>query len=137
MVREDFEKITNAPPDYSTSNVTTTVTVPDGSTIILGGLTKLNQTKGGSKVPLLGDLPLVGGLFRSVSNSDEASKLYIFVKANVLRPHETVAGLPELERISDRNRAAFERFEEKFQKLEDWPGIKPEPMDPLRILDAE
>jgi general secretion pathway protein D len=88
-------------------------------------------------VPLLGDIPLVGGLFRKINNNSRQSKLYIFVKANILRPSETVAGLPDLERISTKNRAAFEGFEEKFQRYEDWPGIKPKPMDPLRVLEAE
>jgi len=32
---------------------------------------------------------------------------------------------------------AFEDFEEQFQKYEDWPGIKPKPMHPLNVLEAE
>ena len=137
MLREDFERKEVGPPDYTTSNVNTIVTVPDGSTVILGGLTKLKQSKGGSKVPLLGDIPLIGGLFRTISNSDEASKLYIFVKANILRPDETAAGLAQLRQISEANRAAFEEAERKFQAKEDWPGIEPEPVEPLRVLEAE
>lgn len=133
MVREDFEKKQDAPPDYRTSTVETIVTVPDGSTIILGGLTKLNQTKGGSKVPLLGDIPLVGGLFRSISNEDKANKLYIFVKANILRPDETV-GMAQLTKISDESRIIFEEAESRFQEKKDWPGIKPKPMEPRKVL---
>ncbi len=136
MIREDFEKQAQGPPDYRTSNVTTTVTVPDGSTIILGGLTKLKQTKAGSKVPLLGDIPLVGGLFRTIDNSDKASKLYIFVKANILRPDETV-GLAQLEKISTESKVAFEAEERRFQSKEGWPGIEPEPIDPVHVLEAE
>jgi type II secretory pathway component GspD/PulD (secretin) len=98
---------------------------------------KLNQTKGGSKVPLLGDIPLVGGLFRSVGNSDIQKKLYVFVKAEVLRPEETLAGLPDLEKISERNKVAFEEFEKRFQGYEDWPGIKPRPMEPVKVLEAQ
>jgi type II secretory pathway component GspD/PulD (secretin) len=136
--RKDFAGgITGAPPDITSSNVETIVTVPNNRTIILGGMLKLGQNKTGSKVPLLGDIPLVGGLFRSTSDSTDDSKLYIFVKANILRPEEMIAGLPELERISDRNRDAFEKHEEKFQNHEDWPGIKPHPVDPVKVLDAE
>jgi general secretion pathway protein D len=134
--RTDFSSETS-PPDTLTSTVDTIVTVPNNRTIILGGLLKLNQGKGGSKVPLLGDIPLVGGLFRSTSNSVDDSKLYVFVKANILRPEETIAGLPELERISERNRDAFEKNEEHFQEHQDWPGIKPQPVDPVHVLDAE
>ncbi|MHC4455894.1 MAG: secretin N-terminal domain-containing protein [Planctomycetota bacterium] len=138
LTRSDFgERAAGAPPDKTESDIETTVTVPDGRTIILGGLVKLNQSKGDSKVPLLGDIPLVGGLFRSVSNSARDSKLYVFVKANILRPDETLAGLPELEKISERNKVAFEKFEKKFQEHESWPGIKPEPMDPLKVLEVE
>jgi len=133
MLREDFEKKVSAPPDYTTSQVTTTVTVPDGSTIILGGLTKLKQSKGGNKVPLIGDIPLIGGLFRSVSNTDKANKLYIFVKATILRPDQTV-GLGQLQQISDKNKLEFEKEEERFQRKEDWPGLKAEPIEPLKIL---
>jgi len=137
MVREDFVETTAGPPDYRTSDIDTVVTVPDGSTIILGGLTKLNQTKGTSKVPLLGDIPIAGALFRSVDNADTGSKLYIFVKANILRPDETAEGLAQLRDISIANRLRFEADERKFQSLETWPGVKPEPFDPLRVLDDE
>jgi type II secretory pathway component GspD/PulD (secretin) len=138
LSRSDFLPTTGEkPPNTTASDITTTVTVPDGSTIILGGMLKLNQTKGGSKVPLLGDIPLVGGLFRSVGNSDIQKKLYVFVKAEVLRPEETLAGLPDLEKISERNKVAFEEFEKRFQGYEDWPGIKPRPMEPVKVLEAQ
>ena len=138
--RTDFVNATAnqvTPPDTTSSNINTTVTVPDGKTIILGGMLKLNQSKGGNKIPLLGDIPLVGGLFRSTSNSADDSKLYVFVKANILRPEATLSGLPELERISEKSRAAFEKNEERFQNHEDWPGIKPQPVDPVKVLEAE
>jgi general secretion pathway protein D len=129
--------INQPPPDKTENKISTIVTVPDKSTIILGGILQLDQAKNGTKVPILGDIPLLGGLFRSTVNNSIDTKLYIFVKANILRPSETEAGLPELERISERKRAAFERAEREFQEYEDWPGVKPEPVDPLRVLEAE
>ena len=137
MVREDFGTASGAvggPKDKKISNIDTIVTVPDGSTIILGGLTKLNQTKDGYKVPLLGDVPVVGALFRNVSNTDKANKLYVFVKANILRPEQT-AGLRQLETISRANRAEFEKAEDKFQTKEDFPGLKPTPVEPEKVLE--
>ncbi|MCP4450167.1 MAG: type II and III secretion system protein [Planctomycetes bacterium] len=75
----DFGIITGeTPPNVSSSDLTTNVTVPDASTIILGGMLRLNQTKAGKKVPILGDLPLIGMLFRGASNEDIQDKLYIF-----------------------------------------------------------
>jgi len=140
LTRSDFDKssVEDRPPGKTSSDITTIVTVPDGSTIILGGMLKLNQSKGGTKVPLLGDIPLVGGLFRSVTDTDEQRKLYVFVKAEIIRPAETaIAGLPDLERISERNRMAFEKHEAEFQGYQDWPGIKPKPVEPFKILDAQ
>jgi type II secretory pathway component GspD/PulD (secretin) len=124
------------PPDLLTSDVTTTVTVPDRSTIILGGLEKLTQSKGGTKVPVLGDIPLVGGLFRSTANSDVQNRLYVFVKAHILRPGEKLTGESDIEAVSAHNRATFEKYEAEMQAYENWPGIKPKPMDPARILET-
>ena len=144
MTRTDFRdtatslrELNPTPPDKVTSDVTTVVTVPDNTTIILGGLERLSQSKGGTKVPLLGDIPLVGGLFRSTANTDSQSRLYVFVKAYILRPGEELPGESDIEIVSAKNRATFEKYEEEMQKYEDWPGIKPEPMDPLRILEAD
>jgi general secretion pathway protein D len=125
------------PPDKNENNIDTTVTVPDKSTIILGGIITVQQLKNNWKLPLLGDIPILGGLFRSVNNSSQHSKLYIFVKGEVLRPEETLAGLPDLERMSDRYKKAFEDFEGKFQNYQDWPGVKPKGMDPLKVLEDE
>ena len=125
------------PPPKIENNIETTVTVPDKSTIILGGIIQLDQQKQAWKVPLLGDIPLVGGLFRKIGNNSSDTRLYIFVKGEILRPDETLAGLPDLELISERNKIAFEEFEEKFQSYQDWPGIKPKPVEPLKVLDAQ
>jgi type II secretory pathway component GspD/PulD (secretin) len=138
LSRSDFGTITGEkPPDTTESNVTTTVTVPDQSTIILGGMLKLNQSKGGTKVPLLGDIPILGGLFRTASNSDIQRNLYVFVKAEIIRPEDTGLAQDDLKRISDRNRNSFEEHETEFQEYHDWPGIEPKTMKPSKVLDAQ
>ena len=125
------------PPEQVTSDVQTTITVPDGKTIILGGLEKIKQSKGGTKVPILGDIPFIGGLFRNTQNRDEQTRLYVFVKAHILRPGEEVTGVSDVEIVSAKNRATFEKYEAEMQKYENWPGIKPKPMDPVRVLEAD
>jgi general secretion pathway protein D len=125
------------PPPKIENNIETTVTVPDKSTIILGGIIQLDQQKQAWKVPLLGDIPIVGGLFRKIGNSSNDTRLYVFVKGEILRPDETFAGLPDLEEISNRHKIAFEEFEKKFQDYHDWPGIKPKPVEPFKVLDAQ
>ena len=125
------------PPDLLSTDVTTIATVPDGTTIILGGLESVDQNKSQDKVPILGDLPLVGALFRSVVDSDAQSKLYIFVKANIIRPGDQAEGLEDIRRVSEKYRQKFEDMEERFQGLQDVPGIDPKPMDPLKVLEED
>lgn len=141
MQRNDFQEGTGttvngiaSPLNEKKSSVNTIVTVPDGSTIILGGLTKLNQDKTTNKVPLLGDVPVIGTLFRSASKTASDSKLYIFVKANILRPEE-IEGVRQLEEISLKNRTEFEKAEAEFQKYELFPNVKEKPMDPNKVLE--
>jgi general secretion pathway protein D len=122
------------PQDTTSNNVISVVTVPDNATIILGGLESLTQTKGGTKVPVLGDLPLVGGLFRSTDNSDKQTKLYIFVKAHILRPGED-AGKTAVEKVSQPKIDNFEKTERDMQRYQDWPGLDAQPMEPRKVLD--
>ncbi len=139
LERSDFgaQSTVGGPPDQSVSNLNTVVTVPDKSTIILGGMTKINQSKSSGKVPLLGDLPLIGGLFRSSSKSDIQKKLYVFVKAEIIRPEESLTANNAMIELSDRNRLAFEKDEAAFQRLEGWPGIRAKTMGPEKVLDLE
>jgi general secretion pathway protein D len=138
--RTDFREMASSevPPDTTSSEILTNVTVPDGSTIILGGMVKLNQTKGGGKVPILGDIPLIGGLFRSINNSGSQSRLYVFVKAEIIRPEAGIGhGMKGLTEISDKHRMAFEKQEMEFHGYQDWPGVKPSPVDPPKVLDVQ
>ncbi len=138
LTRSDFGTITGErPPDTTDSTVGTTVTVPDGSTIILGGLLKMNQSKGGTKIPILGDIPFIGTLFRSVNNSDIQRNLYVFVKAEIIRPPDDNTAQVDLERISKVNRDAFEKYENEFQNYHSFPGVTPAPMAPDKVLDAK
>jgi type II secretory pathway component GspD/PulD (secretin) len=139
LTRSDFgaKSSENGPPNLIQSDLNTIVTVPDQSTIILGGMVKLNQSKSVTKVPILGDLPLVGGLFRGAGKSDIQKKLYVFVKAEVIRPDESLTGKSGMVQLSDRNRKAFEEHEAEFQGFEGWPGFKAKPMAPDKVLDMQ
>jgi general secretion pathway protein D len=71
-------------PVFSTRKVTTSVTIWDGMTISLGGLIREDVQKVQDKVPLLGDIPLVGRLFRSDVDQKLKKNLIIFVTANLI-----------------------------------------------------
>jgi general secretion pathway protein D len=71
-------------PIFSTRKVTTSVSVFDGSTVVLGGLMREDVQKVEDKVPLLGDIPLIGRLFRSSVDQHLKRNLVIFVSARLI-----------------------------------------------------
>ncbi|RYX81904.1 type II and III secretion system protein [bacterium] len=73
-------------PVLSTRRSDTTVRVKDGETIAIGGLTLDQEQTRRGKIPLLGDLPLVGRLFRSRKNTTVKTELVVFVTPHIVRP---------------------------------------------------
>jgi len=71
-------------PVLSTRRAETTVRVKDGETIIIGGLVQRQEYKTRRKVPLLGDIPVIGWLFQSVNTSFIDSELVIFITPHIL-----------------------------------------------------
>ena len=73
-------------PIFSTRKVTTSVSVYDGNTVVLGGLMREDVQKVEDKVPILGDLPIIGRLFRSSVDQHLKRNLVIFVSARLMKP---------------------------------------------------
>lgn len=73
-------------PVFSIREVKTQVTVFDGATVVLGGLTREEVRSVNDSVPVLGDIPWVGRLFRSKGESRQKRNLIIFVTANRISP---------------------------------------------------
>ncbi|MBP7483277.1 MAG: type II secretory pathway, component PulD, partial [Lacunisphaera sp.] len=73
-------------PIFAVREVTTKVTIWDGATLVMGGLTREDVKKVSDKVPVLGSLPVVGRLFRSQGESSQKRNLLIFVTANLVSP---------------------------------------------------
>ena len=77
-------------PVFSTRKVTTSVSVYDGQTVVLGGLMREDVQKTEDKVPIIGDIPLIGRAFRTNTEQHTKKNLVIFVTAKIVTP----AGLP-------------------------------------------
>jgi type II secretory pathway component GspD/PulD (secretin) len=73
-------------PEFTSSQLTTSVVIEDGQTVVLGGLMKDTASNQNTKVPILGDIPLVGALFRQTDESQTRKNLLIFVTARILAP---------------------------------------------------
>lgn len=73
-------------PIFSVRDISTKVTIWDGATLIMGGLTREEVKMVNDKVPLLGDIPLLGRLFKSKGQSAQKRNLLIFVTATLVSP---------------------------------------------------
>jgi type II secretory pathway component GspD/PulD (secretin) len=71
-------------PVVDARRLETTAIIKDGQTIAIGGLRKREVTKDVSKVPVLGDLPLVGGLFNAESESVNVNELIVFITTTIV-----------------------------------------------------
>lgn len=78
---------------FATRAVKTTVLAKSGETVVIGGLIddKVNETV--DKVPLLGDIPLLGYLFRSTKSTTEKRNLMVFIRATIIRDDKTMSEL--------------------------------------------
>ncbi|QHI70460.1 type II secretion system secretin GspD [Tichowtungia aerotolerans] len=99
----------NEVPIIQKREITATVGVKDKETIILGGLVRKSNSESATKIPLLGDIPLLGWLFSSHSKSDDRQELVVLLTPYVLNnPEEAQA-------------ETIRRFESSDSKNSEWP----------------
>ncbi|MEC4726199.1 type II secretion system secretin GspD [Shewanella sp. D64] len=78
---------------FATRRLTTTVMADSGQIIVLGGLIKEEVQESVQKVPFLGDLPLIGHLFKSSSSGKKKTNLMVFIKPTIIRDGITMEGI--------------------------------------------
>ena len=66
------------------------VRIKDGETLVIGGLMKENESKNVGKIPFLGDIPLIGVVFRSTSTQKQKSEMLIMLTPKILKDAEDV-----------------------------------------------
>jgi len=76
-------------PSTSKRSIESTVLVDDGSVIVIGGLLEDSYSLGEDKVPLLGDVPVVGNLFRNEKRQRQKTNLMVFLRPVVIRDNAT------------------------------------------------
>lgn len=105
-------------PTISKRMVKTTMTVPDGQTIVIAGLTRNDENEIKKKIPFLGDIPLIGWLFRWNSKSATKTNILIFVTPRIMSTGaDAVAVSQNLE----------ERSGMKAEEMMDALKVKPAP----------
>jgi general secretion pathway protein D len=92
------------PPPRQTDSISSEVTIPDGHTIIVGGLKRRDLTDKVDRIPILGEIPVLEYLFSSRSESQAESSLFLFIRPVVLRDDQ----FEDLKYLSQRDLAAAE-----------------------------
>ncbi len=101
----------NAGPTTNKRSIESTVVVDDGQIIVLGGLIEDNYTTNRSKVPLLGDIPYIGGLFRNEHRERKRTNLMVFLRPVVMRDQAA------------SNKVSLDRYDYiRAQQLENQPA---------------
>jgi len=96
-------KANNIPDEFSTE-LATNIMVKDGQTIVIGGLFRDVVVTSRSQIPLLGDLPLVGGLFRGTTDSTQRQEVIVLLTPHIIEePEETNSNA----RVDDVRRKRF------------------------------
>ncbi len=102
------------PPPRQENTLQSVVTIPDGHTVVLGGLEVETLTDGVNQVPYLGSVPLLGKLFQSSSKTRTKNRFFVFLRCTVMRSE----GFEDLKYVS--------RTElEEAELDEGWPVLEP------------
>jgi general secretion pathway protein D len=80
-------------PNINKSSANTVVVTPDAQTVVIGGLISNNKSASTSEVPVLGDIPVLGNLFKHNSTSREKKELVIFITPHIIQAPEQLGGL--------------------------------------------
>ncbi|MDX3772719.1 type II secretion system secretin GspD [Chromatiaceae bacterium AAb-1] len=75
--------------------IKTTVLADDGATVVLGGLIDEDVQESVSKVPILGDIPILGHLFKSTSVTKQKRNLMVFIRASIVRDGNAMSGISQ------------------------------------------
>ncbi len=84
------------PPDLSRRQVSSVVSIRDGERVILGGLINRRSTTTSTKLPLLGDLPFVGYLFKQEGTAERVEELVIIIEPHIIKRNGSTVGLTDL-----------------------------------------
>lgn len=108
-------------PIIAQRRIASTVNVTSGQTVVLGGLIQDTTTRGKDKIPLLGDIPVLGNAFSSTNNTSQRTELIVFITPRVIRNADDARDISE--EIRSRMRSAQPSGEAP-------PPALPDPMDP-------
>lgn len=87
-------------PVIAKRSADTVVVTPNGQPVIIGGLMQNNKTSGESKIPILGDIPILGNLFKRQNKNTSKTELLIFMTPHIVETPSQLVALSEKERAA-------------------------------------
>ncbi len=93
VTKDSVGQVFNGVPSINSREVKTQVLVKDGDTVVLGGIYEQTRSKEVDSVPFLGDLPIIGALFRQTRKVDDKAELLIFITPKIIRDDMKVGSL--------------------------------------------
>lgn len=127
---------------FNKRELSTTVLARDGETIVLGGLIDEDVQESLSKVPLLGDIPILGHLFKSTSVTTRKRNLMIFIRPTIIRDDSRMGQLSQrkysyirAQQIEQRERGISLRRNDTVPVLPEWGDDAELPPEYQRFLD--
>lgn len=102
------------PPEKTTREIEVNVTVPNGRTVVIGGLITDNDIESTTMIPLLGEIPILGWLFRNTETRTEKTTIYIFITPHIF-PSDSFEGL---ERISYEKKLEMQRLNARVRLVD-------------------
>jgi general secretion pathway protein D len=114
-------------PVIAVRSADTVAVTPDGQTVIIGGLISNSKSSNESKIPLLGDIPLLGNLFKRRANADAKTELLIFLTPHIVQAPTQLAAVTETEQ---RKSPLYQSLSEK--ELNHFLDTMPPPSTPKK-----
>lgn len=114
-------------PVIDTRSADTVVVTPNGQTVVIGGLMENDKQSEATKIPLLGDIPILGALFRYKANSDDKNELMIFLTPHIVRaPMELASAVnaPTLTSGFITNSVSEQELDRFLEKIPEKQGTK-------------
>lgn len=111
-------------PGLISRKASTMLSVPDGQTMAIGGLMNSDESKIITKVPILGDIPIIGEFFKHTSNSKDKRELMILITPTIVTNNDPVKG-------SSKMLEEVENSKRQWQEMEDiYPNDPPAKLSP-------
>jgi general secretion pathway protein D len=132
-----------AGPEFTKRSIQSTVLADNGEIIVLGGLMQDNYQVSNSKVPLLGDIPWLGQLFRSESKTREKTNLMVFLRPVIIGDNATAQAITSNRYDYVQGVTGAYRSDNNLIKDKDDPVVPPMPLgpsqggSPLNLFDLD